>query len=82
MKNKTLEVIKTHKKEAFLLDRLRHKNIVTMLGLVVTDTETWIVTDFASFGNLEGFSQFLEDMHYNHINPVTGVQDNEGLGFC
>ena len=49
--------------EAFVLARLKNENIVTLLGLVVTDSETWIVTDFADHGNPESFAKLLEKSH-------------------
>ena len=46
-------------------------NSVTLIGLVVTDSETWIVTDFADHGNLENFAKVLERTHKFHVNPIT-----------
>ena len=69
--------ILTFVSEAFVLARLNNANIIALLGLVVTDSETWIVTDFADHGNLENFAKVLEKSNRMQINPLTRAHEHE-----
>ena len=73
--------ILTFAHEAFVLARLDNANIIALLGLVVTDSETWIVTDFADHGNLENFAKVLEKSNRMQINPLIRIHEHEEYGF-
>ena len=72
--------ILTFAHEAFVLARLNNANIIALLGLVVTDSETWIVTDFADHGNLENFAKVLEKSNRMQINPLIRIHEHEEYG--
>jgi len=74
----TMKMIIDFIQEAIILGRLCHSNIVSLVGLVVTDSETWIVTDYADSGNLEQFINLLKRSYDSKFNIISKEQNDSG----